>query len=343
MTELPPAGLQLAGDVASIASTPGSIQERAEALLEPLRRLVPFEAAWIALLDPERGEHIPLLANGEAEPLTAYFRTPSANAELELIGMHRARPPMCLRDLPIPPTQLRAWADFLWPAGFREGVAVGLFTGDSRHLGYLCLLTDTPAHPTDAARDLIGKLAPLIATAVDRMPSIAAAAQIVRDAAAGIVLTRAGTALPLPGLPGHPLLTAGSAVLAAAAHHLAGGAGHDRFLAPNAGFGTAGGHVRVTVLDCVSRPPDHLCAVVLLSPPGDLRRLTPLELQVLGMLIDGWPDQRITAALAIPDSAVAGHIEHILTKLDAPTRDLAIIRAAGHGLHVPPAVNEIRE
>jgi hypothetical protein len=59
-----------------------------------------------------------------------------------------------------------------------------------------------------------------------------AAARIVGDAQAAIVLTRAGNTLALPGLPGHPLLDPGSAVLSVASAHLA--ARHDfvTFLCP---------------------------------------------------------------------------------------------------------------
>jgi hypothetical protein len=88
-------------------------------------------------------------------------------AELELSGVNRNQPPMCLRDLPMPPGELRAWADHYWPAGFREALGAGLFTPDGRHFGHLCLLTDSDRHPTDAARDLIGKLARTVADAVD--------------------------------------------------------------------------------------------------------------------------------------------------------------------------------
>jgi hypothetical protein len=44
-------------------------------------------------------------------------------------------------------------------------------------------------------------MAPMIATTLDPLRSIAAVVRIVRGAEAGIVLTRAGTALPLPDLP----------------------------------------------------------------------------------------------------------------------------------------------
>ena len=262
--------------------------------------------------------------------------------EVELVGLNRSGPPIRLRDLPMPPTEVPIWAEWLWPAGFREGVAVALYTPDGRHVGLMSLLTDTPAHPTDAARDLIGRLTPLVANAVDPMSSIAAAARVVRDAEAGVILTRAGNVLPLPGLPGHALLATGSQVLAVVAQQLARGPRHVTFLVPYTPPGAAGGHLRVSALDCSERRPDYLRAVVLVSPPGDLRGLTSLQLQILGMLIEGWSDTTVAGALTIPDGAVASNIEDILAKLAAPARDLAVLRAVRHGLHVPPPLGQTR-
>jgi DNA-binding CsgD family transcriptional regulator len=333
VAELAPGGLQVAVEVAGIAATPAGIKERAQALLEPLHRVVPFQAAWIGLLDPERREQVVLADQGYPDRVLAFFSSPAAVAETELVGLHRAGPPLCLRDFPVPAAELPGWAEYLWPAGFREALVAGLFTPDGRHLGQLALNTDTAAHPTDAARDLIGALAPLLGHAVDPLRSIAAAARLVHGATAGVVLTRARQPLPLPGLPTHPLLREGSALLAVAAR-LADGRAHSMFLCPQAGPDPAG-HARVTVLACPTQPPHHLAAAVVVAPPGDLRGLTRRELQILGFLIEGWTNARIAAALVIAPRTVAAHMEHILAKLGAPNRALAAVRALGQGLYVP--------
>ena len=64
---------------------------------------------------------------------------------------------MRLCDLPVAPAEVRGWAEYLAPAGYREGLAVGLHTPDGRYIGILGLNTDTLAHPTVAACDLIGE------------------------------------------------------------------------------------------------------------------------------------------------------------------------------------------
>jgi DNA-binding CsgD family transcriptional regulator len=257
-------------------------------------------------------------------------------AEVELVGLHRAAPPIRVRrDRSGPPSELRGWAEYLQPAGFRESLGVGLFALDERHLGVLALHTDTVAHPTDAARDLIGALAPLLGHAVDPLRSIIAAARIVRGATAGVVLTRAGHPLPLPGLPTHPLLLEGSALLAVAAG-MAGENGYAVFLCPTPGAGPD--HVRVTVLGCAAHPPHHMVAVVVLSPPADLRGLTPVQLRILGLLVEGRTNPRIAAALRLTKRAVAAHMAQIRAQLDAPTRAVATMRAARQGVYVPSSL-----
>jgi DNA-binding CsgD family transcriptional regulator len=334
LRELPPGGLQVAVEVAQIADAAGRLDQRAEALLEPLRRLVPFRGAWISLLDPERREQPPLVSIGYPDALNRYMSGPAGVAEIELLGLNRSAGATRLGDLPIPLAEVPSWAEHLAPAGFRGGLAAGLFTRDGRYLGMLGLNTDTIAHPTEAARDLISALVPTIAHAIDPMRVVGMAARIVGDAQAAVVLTRAGDTLPLPGLPAHPLLEPGSEVLAVAAAHLAAQVDVTTFLCP-VPAGGAHSHLRITVLGCAAHPPHYLCGVVVVSPPGNVPGLNHRELEILGLLVADWPDRRIAAALDLPPRTIAETVEHILTKLAAPTRIVAVLRAIRQGLYIP--------
>jgi GAF domain-containing protein len=46
-----------------------SVEERAEACLESLLQVTPFQAGWIGLLDPERREHVLLAHQGYDDPI----------------------------------------------------------------------------------------------------------------------------------------------------------------------------------------------------------------------------------------------------------------------------------
>jgi DNA-binding CsgD family transcriptional regulator len=261
--------------------------------------------------------------------------SPAITEQIELVGLNRNRAALRGCDLPFPLERVRGWMEYMRPAGFREGVTVGLFAHDGRHLGVLALHTDTERHPTAAARDLIGALAPIIADAVDPLRSIARVADIVGQAYAAIVLTRGGRTLPLPGLPGHRLLDDGSDVLATAAERATASDAYDSFLYPDPADDAPSSHVRITILPCPTDALQYLTAVVLLSPPGNLHGLTRRELEILGLLTEGWPNRRIAAALFVTMRTVAAHVEHILAKLGTPTRTLAAVRALRLGLYVP--------
>src|SRR3954447_15806181 len=53
-------------------------------------------------------------------------------------------------------------------------------------------------------------------------------------------------------------------------------------------------------------------------PAHDLNGLTPRELEVLGLLVDGRSNREIARALVVTQRTVAAHIEHIMVKLVTP-------------------------
>jgi DNA-binding NarL/FixJ family response regulator len=89
------------------------------------------------------------------------------------------------------------------------------------------------------------------------------------------------------------------------------------------------------VLASPEKATTSLLGTVVLSPAAGLRGLTPRELEVLGLLIGGCSNQQIARALVVAPRTVAAHLEHILVKLDAPSRTLAAVRAEREGLYVP--------
>lgn len=65
-------------------------------------------------------------------------------------------------------------------------------------------------------------------------------------------------------------------------------------------------------------------------PPAE--RLTPREVEVLGLLADGLSNKQIGVELGISDHTVKFHVNSILDKLGAETRTEAVVRAARLGL-----------
>jgi hypothetical protein len=326
-------------DLARIAIAPDDLQERVAAVLAALGRVLPYDAAWLAIRDPEERRHIPLATAGPAEPLRRYFGTAVADAEVEQLGLNRFRPPMLASDIPVPLVELHAWADHLLPAGFRGGLAAGLFTPAGRHVGFLSLLTEDPRRPSRADWAAVAAVTELIAHGLDRAREIAAAARIVEAASAGVLLTRGGETLPLPGLPDHRLLAPGSRILAAAAQELADSDTYITFLAPTTAT-SDGGLVRVTALDCARPPLDHLRAAVLLSPPGELHGLAPLDLRVLGHLAEGATRPlAIAAALDVDERTVTDAVRATLIALETPDLTAATVRALRIGLRIPPQLS----
>jgi hypothetical protein len=336
MTTRNPQLARLRQQLARIAITPDTLHDRAEEALALLGQVLPFDAAWLAVRDPEQGRHTPLATAGAAEPLRRYFQTPEADAEVEQLGLNRSRPPMLASEIPVPLPELHAWADHLLPAGFRGGLAAGLFTPGGRHVGFLSLLSEDPSRPSPADREAIAAVTTVIAYGLDRTREIAVVTRIVEAAHAGILLTRGGDTLPLPGLPGHPLLAPGSRLLATATRELADSDTAITFLAPLAGTEDHERLVRVTALDCARPPLDHLSAAVLLSPPGDLRGLTRLDLRLLGLLVEGASHiPAIAAALGVEQRTVADALRATLAALEAPNLTAATVRAVRFGLRIP--------
>src|SRR3954468_10598998 len=98
--ERPPGGGQVAVEVAAIAAGVGPVglEERGRALLDSLRRVVPFQAGWLGLLDPEHREHVPLVVQGYEDHVLSYITGSAIVDEIELVGLYRPRLPMRLCD-----------------------------------------------------------------------------------------------------------------------------------------------------------------------------------------------------------------------------------------------------
>jgi hypothetical protein len=332
--------LEAMTEIAHLADARASIEERAQAVANALRPVVPFEGSWIAVLDPERVEHVTMLSDGYDRATDGYLRSVDVLEDIEMVGATRSAIPVCLRRLPFPPHELRVWADYLAPAGFVDAVGAGLFSRD-RYVGMLALHTDTTAHPTDEALALIRLLSPLIARALDPLRSVSATAELVLGAKAGIVLNRDGRSAPIPGLEQHHQLHDGTPLRQVVDTYLVAGRGQITFLSPDAMAAPLGYH-RVTLLPCDAQEPFHLVAAVALSEVHDLRGLTPTDVTILGLLDEG-SSRAQAAALGITPRLIDERMPRITATLHTPTRAQAVSRAVRLGVFVPPALATVRD
>jgi DNA-binding CsgD family transcriptional regulator len=331
-----PEDLVSIAELNEVAMSAEALADCAPSLLSVLRRHVPFEGAWLALADPPSHSYRCLASADLDEGTLQYLCGPEMAHDVEVTGTDQRRPPSSPSDLPYPVADLPTWAECLLPAGYHEALAVALFTPDGRHVGFLALLSGATEPPAPAARWRLGRLAPLLGHAIDPMRSLVPAARLVPGATAGVVLREDGGTEALPGLDDHALLAADSAAVLAARSALAAGTIHTSFLWPATDDHAAPEHVRITAMAATQDAPSTVSGMALVSPPGDVHGLTPRELEVLGLVINGCSNREIARALVVAQRTVAAHLEHILVKMEAPSRTLAAVRAERQGLYVPP-------
>lgn len=317
------------------ATSVAPLHHRAQELLETLGTFVPSEGTWLAVSDPRSSVYATVGSTGLDRPVLDFLDRPSVAREIRLAGINQRQGPVCLADLPIAVDELPTWGDCLIPAGFREALGVPLFESGGPYLGLLTMLFADGDPPPAETRERVARLAPLIARGVSPLRSIATVAQFVQGAQAGIVVNEDGSLDQLEGLDDHPLLHAVSPAVEIAREALRAGHAYRSFLWPTTGVPGSCAHMRMTVLAATDAPA-FVLGVLLVTPDADCRGLTPRELQVLGLLVEGFSNQQIARRLAVAPRTVAAHMEHLLQKLDAPSRTLAAVRAEREGCYVPP-------
>jgi DNA-binding CsgD family transcriptional regulator len=322
-------------ELAEIAASSVGLRQRADSFLASLRRRVPFDAAWMALADTQHPHYTGVADMNLDDSVREYLRGPVMAADIEATGCHRRQPPLSPSDLSYPRTKLRTWSECLMPAGINEALAVALFEPGGRHVGFLALLYAGKRPPPPDHRSQLARATAAMGRGMDPVRTLTWAAHLVKGAASGVVLRRDGRVDVVPGLTMDPLLRAGATVLGLARAHIRAGHTYTTFLWPARRERLV--HLRVTVMAAAETTPTMHLGMVLLSPADDLRGLTPRELEVLGYLVDGCSNQEVSHHLVLAPRTVAAHLEHILVKLDAPTRTLAAVRACREGLYVPVA------
>jgi hypothetical protein len=166
-----------------VTASAGTSDRWIDDLKPTLRRLVAYDCAVLVWRDAESQRYAPVLVDGDAEAALAYFTSEVADAELRELGLYRLGWPMVAHRMAARLAETVAWRDYLLPAGFRDGLGVGLFADDGRYVGLLCLLTyRSHVVPATAAALLHGVNA-LLGSALDRSRERAGAGRPKADPA----------------------------------------------------------------------------------------------------------------------------------------------------------------
>ena len=138
--------------------------------LKPLlRQFVDYDAAWLGRWDAGTCRYLCLLADGDTEPLHRLFADDVAADDVRQLGFRQPGWPRLGHTIQAELAALRGWTTYLAPAGFRDGLGVGLLTEGGRHVGYLTLLTYRPGVARAVAAALLHAVVPLVAGAVERV------------------------------------------------------------------------------------------------------------------------------------------------------------------------------
>lgn len=311
------------GRIASVVADHGDANGRAQAVLEELRTLIPFEAAELTSVNPITGHLEEIAAVGYEDEVLDGLRSQRFIELMELLGLPETGRPIRMKDLPGDPLDNWAVSDLLIPAGYAEGMTMALRTPDGRFTGVLNLSTTSTSHPSDIARDAVAQLCAALGTLADPMRAGRWLAMILGSGSTAVGLGPRGDVVPLPGIQAHPLLTLGSPLIDLAKDSARPGTWHSFIWdEPESWY-------RVRVVPCASDP--HLESIVSMDAV-DVGPLSHRELEVLTLAAEGMSNGEIGDALVISSRTVGTHIEHVLDKLSAPNRAAAVAHAIREGL-----------
>ncbi len=321
--------------ISAMASSAASTSERIQEILEQLRRLIPIEAAMVSFVDPTSGGPRVVTSQGYSTSLVSYLN--GREFHTEMIA------PFCLpqrgwpvreRDLPVDPLSLRCVTDYFLPAGLVEGLLSALVTAGGRYVGFIDISAGDYQHPSDEACAVVGYLAPTLANVIDPRQSARWLASTLADDCVAIGFSGDGGVALLRGEPDPELLDPRSVLQQTATRLLSGTPTTAAFLWPT----SDGGWYACRVLRC--RDGVIVLAATRVQQPNGLTRR---ELEVLTFLVDGGSNAEIGGRLKVTARTVKAHVEHILQKLDTPTRAAAVGRSIMEGLLLPPeALAELR-
>ena len=311
--------------MAESAAGPGPSASRAQDVLDALRGVVDFDCAGLSFLDPAEGRLRTLASVGYPDGFYEATGLPEYRAEHARLRMLVPRRPLRFSDLPDGGASTFTATELAWPMGLRGGLGMALYARDGRETGFLSINTIGAGGLDDADRDAVALLGGVLGEVSDVLGALAVRFQ------GQVLLTGAGSIVPVPGAGEHPLLHGESPAVDLLRRLVADGIFMAAFLWREPS--TRRWH-RVELVP-VTDPSAGACVaaarVDAVEPPYGL---TPRELEVLTLVARGCANREIAERLIVARGTVRTHVERVLAKLGATSRTEAAARAIAVGLLV---------
>ena len=323
----------LIADVAAICAEPAPAVDRAREVLERLHESIPFEAAALASYDPVTLSHTTVAAVDYEDDVLTYLNAGFVSDDPAWQTM-RYRNPTPLRWCDIPGYQgMFSAHEVFIPAGFREGSTTCMFTRDGRYTGALHINSDSPLPLSDSAIEVLAALQRVIAPVVDALApaSVPGWDRLVAESDCSAIISDDGRLTSIPGAQRGELLADGAPLTA---ELLALGAARlpDRYY-----WTDRNGRCHEVRLIAIAGG-----AVVTVRRASAPYRLSPREVEVLGLVAGGLANPEIGSVLSLSPRTVATHVEHILGKLGCATRVSAASKAVAEGIVAMPIRHDHR-
>ncbi|MEV7968675.1 LuxR C-terminal-related transcriptional regulator [Sphaerisporangium sp. NPDC088356] len=320
--------MRTVSNVAALAFAGGRVEERIQLILDELRAVVPYTAVLLTGFDPITKRQRPAVKVGYSRQLSDYLTGENFRVEmLEPYARSLRGWPMRECDLPIDPLSLRPIAEHLRPAGYPEGLLMGLTADGGRDVGFMIMsVDDARTPPSDEAVTSIGVLAGVLANLVDPLRDARSLASVLSAERTAVAIMPDGTTEAVQGVTSPELLDPGSPLRQAVAR-LARAKQADT---PFTWLDDRGTWYSCRLLRCRDR-----IFVLIMTECEQRYRLSHRELEVLTHLAAGSTNDEIAAELVVTTRTVRAHVERVMEKLSVRSRSGAVARALQEGLIIP--------
>lgn len=298
------------------------VKTRARDVIDELAGVVDYAGAVLATWDESVGHHHVVAVADYNDDVVEALTSAAYVSDPKWPQLRARREPLRWADVPGHASSSAFYQDMLRPHGYLEGVTVPIYSAEARYVGMLALSVSSTTAPTDDQVMLLQAAAPSL-SGVLQLPAL------VGDDAHrhSLTIARDGTVTSINRSPPPPPGLVSTAIQFVRQDWIPG-----RFLAEDAAMGIM--QVEIVPWDA------SIDRGVLVTwyrrqiPYG----LSLRELDVLSGLIAGLTNREISVLYGISDRTVSTHVEHILRKLNAPSRAAAVARGVHEGLHFAVAL-----